>query len=236
SDGFAEDPLLSLFNGQPAAFVDVQLRGNEDLLRVRARAIDYASQAVLPPGITLQVASDQSQVFRERISLLARNAILGFTLVFLLLVLMLDLRLAFWVALGVPIAFLGGFTLFGAAGVTLNFITSFGLIIVLGIVVDAAIVVGENTDRERMKGRSNKDAAIAGITGVAAPVLVGVLTTIAAFGPLVFITGTFGEITRPIPILVISILVVSLIVAFLILPTQLAGGGTWSRGPMKAIQ
>lgn len=236
TDGFAEEPLLSLFNGQPAAFVDVQLRGNEDLLSVRARAMEYVEGAVMPAGVTLQVASDQSQVFRERISLLARNAILGFTLVFLLLVLMLDLRLAFWVALGVPIAFLGGFTLFGAAGVTLNFITSFGLIIVLGIVVDAAIVVGENTDRERMKGRSNKDAAIAGITGVASPVLVGVLTTVAAFGPLVFITGTFGEITRPIPILVISILVVSLIVAFLILPTQLSGGSTWSRGPMKAIQ
>lgn len=236
TDGFAEEPLLSLFNGQPAAFVDVQLRGNEDLLSVRARAMEYVEGAVMPAGVTLQVASDQSQVFRERISLLARNAILGFTLVFLLLVLMLDLRLAFWVALGVPIAFLGGFTLFGAAGVTLNFITSFGLIIVLGIVVDAAIVVGENTDRERMKGRSSKDAAIAGITGVASPVLVGVLTTVAAFGPLVFITGTFGEITRPIPILVISILVVSLIVAFLILPTQLSGGSTWSRGPMKAIQ
>lgn len=236
TDGFAEEPLLNLFNGQPAAFVDVQLRGNEDLLGVRARAIEFVSEASMPPGITLQVASDQSQVFRERISLLARNAILGFTLVFLLLVLMLDLRLAFWVALGVPIAFLGGFTLFGAAGVTLNFITSFGLIIVLGIVVDAAIVVGENTDRERMKGRSNKDAAIAGITGVAAPVLVGVLTTVAAFGPLVFISGTFGEITRPIPILVISILVVSLVVAFFILPTQLAGGSTWSRGPMRAVQ
>ncbi len=236
TDGFAEEPLLNLFNGQPAAFVDVQLRGNEDLLGVRARAIEFVSEASMPPGITLQVASDQSQVFRERISLLARNAILGFTLVFLLLVLMLDLRLAFWVALGVPIAFLGGFTLFGAAGVTLNFITSFGLIIVLGIVVDAAIVVGENTDRERMKGRSNKDAAIAGITGVAAPVLVGVLTTVAAFGPLVFISGTFGEITRPIPILVISILIVSLVVAFFILPTQLAGGSTWSRGPMRAVQ
>lgn len=236
TDGFSEDPLISLFNGQPAAFVDVQLRGNEDLLRVRARAIAYAAEAVLPPGVSLSVASDQSQVFRERISLLARNAILGFTLVFVLLVLMLDLRLAFWVALGVPIAFLGGFTLFGAAGVTLNFITSFGLIIVLGIVVDAAIVVGENTDRERMKGRSNKEAAIAGITGVAAPVLVGVLTTVAAFAPLVFITGTFGEITRPIPILVISILIVSLVVAFFILPTQLSGGSTWSRGPMRAIQ
>ncbi|MBL4544504.1 MAG: efflux RND transporter permease subunit [Oceanicaulis sp.] len=82
---------------------------------------------------------------------------------------------------------------------TLNFITTFGLIVVLGIVVDDAIVVGENTDRERQKGRSDEEAAIAGVTGVAAPVLVGVLTTMAAFGPLIFSGGTFGEITRPIP-------------------------------------
>jgi multidrug efflux pump subunit AcrB len=120
--------------------------------------------------------------------------------------------------------------------VTLNFITTFGLIVVLGIVVDDAIVVGENTDRERAKGRSGEDAAIAGVTGVAAPVLVGVLTTMAAFGPLVFSGGTFGEITRPIPIVVIAILAISLVEAFFILPAHLAHGGNWSKGPLARIQ
>jgi len=236
TDGFQEEPLINQFNGQPAVFIDVQTQGAEDLLGVRNAAVAFADTVTLPPGVTLEMAVDQSQIFRDRISLLARNAILGFTLVFLLLVLVLDLRLAFWVAMGVPISFLGGFALFGAAGVTLNFITTFGLIVVLGIVVDDAIVVGENTDRERGKGRSGEEAAIAGVTGVAAPVLVGVLTTMAAFGPLIFSGGTFGEITRPIPIVVICILAISLIEAFFILPSHLAHGRTWSRGPLAAIQ
>jgi multidrug efflux pump subunit AcrB len=235
-DGFQDENLISTFNGEPAVFVDVQTREGEDLLGVREAARTWLDEAELPPGVGAIISVDQSTVFRDRIALLARNAIIGFTLVFLLLVLMLDLRLAFWVAMGVPISFLGGFALFGAAGVTLNFITTFGLIVVLGIVVDDAIVVGENTDRERTKGRSGTEAAIAGVTGVAAPVLVGVLTTMAAFGPLIFSGGTFGEITRPIPIVVIAILAVSLIEAFFILPAHLAHGGTWSRGPLARIQ
>lgn len=236
-DGFQDEELISTFNGEPAVFVDVQLQGSEDLLQVRSSAVNWLEEdAVLPPGVSATIASDQSRVFTERISLLARNAIIGFTLVFLLLVLMLDLRLAFWVSMGVPISFLGGFALFGAVGVTLNFITTFGLIVVLGIVVDDAIVVGENTDRERTKGRTPKEAAIAGVTGVAAPVLVGVLTTMAAFGPLIFSGGDFGEIVRPIPIVVICILAISLVEAFLILPSHLSHGEDWSRGPLKRIQ
>ncbi|MGJ3232457.1 MAG: efflux RND transporter permease subunit [Oceanicaulis sp.] len=236
-DGFQDESLISTYNGEPAVFVDVQTQGSEDLLQVRSSAVDWLeSDARLPPGVTATIAADQSTVFRERVALLARNAIIGFTLVFLLLVLMLDLRLAFWVAMGVPISFLGGFAVFGMVGVTLNFITTFGLIIVLGIVVDDAIVVGENTDRERTKGRTPKQAAIAGVTGVAAPVLVGVLTTMAAFGPLIFSGGEFGEIVRPIPIVVISILAVSLVEAFLILPSHLSHGEDWSRGPLKRIQ
>jgi multidrug efflux pump subunit AcrB len=235
-DGFQEEPLEATWDGVPAVFVDVQVRDGEDLLDVRNSAVAWIEQATLPPGVEAVIATDQSQVFSDRISLLARNAIIGFTLVFLLLVLMLDLRLAFWVSMGVPISFLGGFALFGAAGVTLNFITTFGLIVVLGIVVDDAIVVGENTDRERAKGRSGEEAAIAGVTGVAAPVLVGVLTTMAAFGPLIFSGGTFGEITRPIPIVVICILAISLVEAFLILPAHLAHGDSWSKGPLARIQ
>ncbi len=235
-DGFQDEPLINTYNGDPAVFVDVQTREGEDLLGVRNAARTWLDETALPAGVSAVIAVDQSTVFRDRIALLARNAIIGFTLVFLLLVLMLDLRLAFWVAMGVPISFLGGFALFGAAGVTLNFITTFGLIVVLGIVVDDAIVVGENTDRERAKGRSGVDAAIAGVTGVAAPVLVGVLTTMAAFGPLIVSGGTFGEITRPIPIVVIAILAVSLVEAFLILPAHLSHGGTWSRGPLATIQ
>ena len=109
-DGFQDESLISTFNGEPAVFVDVQIQGSEDLLQVRSSAVDWLeTEANLPAGVSATIASDQSQVFTERVSLLARNAIIGFTLVFLLLVLMLDLRLAFWVAMGVPISFLGGF-------------------------------------------------------------------------------------------------------------------------------
>jgi multidrug efflux pump subunit AcrB len=236
TDGFREDPLISLYQGRPAVFLDVLNRPGEDLLTVRRDVEAWLAETVLPPGVDASVVVDQSVIFADRIALITRNAILGFTLVFVFLVLMLDLRLAFWVSMSVPIAFLGGFAVFGAAGVTMNFITTFGLIIVLGIVVDAAIVVGENTDRERSKGRRGQDAAIAGVTGVAAPVLVGVLTTIAAFGPLIFTGGTFGEITRPIPIVVVSILAVSLVAAFLVLPAQLSSGSDWSRGPLARLQ
>ncbi|TGY90403.1 efflux RND transporter permease subunit [Marinicauda algicola] len=236
SDGFQDEPLISLFDGEPAVFVDVITQGNEDLLAVRAATMAWLQETSLPPGVHAEVSTDESDVFVDRISLLARNAILGFTLVFLLLVLMLDLRLAFWVAMGVPISFLGGFALFGTVGVTLNFITTFGLIVVLGIVVDDAIVVGENTDREMSKGLADDKAAVAGVTGVAAPVLVGVLTTMAAFGPLIFSGGEFGEIVRPIPIVVICILAVSLVEAFLILPAHLSHGGNWSRGPLARLQ
>lgn len=235
-DGFQEEPLTTIYNNQPAVFIDVQVQGNEDLLGLREATFDYLETATLPPGIDIQISLDQSELFADRISLLARNAVIGFTLVFLLLVLMLDLRLAFWVSMGVPISFLGGFALFGAAGVTLNFITTFGLIIVLGIVVDDAIVVGENTDRERRKGLSAHDASVAGVTGVAAPVLVGVLTTMAAFGPLIFSGGSLGEVLRPVPIVVICILGISLIEAFLILPAHLSHSGNWSRGMLARIQ
>jgi len=235
-DGFQDEPLISLVNGDPAVLVDVQFRGAEDLLEVREAAIGYIEEARPPEGVTIKVLRDESQVFRDRLSLLARNAVLGFTLVFLLLVLMLDLRLAFWVAMGVPISFLGGLALFWMLGGTLNFVSSFGLILVLGIVVDDAIVVGENTDRQLSKGMVGEAAAVEGVRGVLAPVLVGVLTTIAAFAPLIFSGGTFGEILRPVPILVICILGISLIEAFFILPGHLAHGGTWSRGPVARIQ
>lgn len=235
-DGFQDEPLAALFNGEPAVFVDVQVQGNEDLLGLRRATFDYIETAELPPGISINVTIDQSELFADRVSLLARNAIIGFTLVFLLLVLMLDLRLAFWVAMGVPISFLGGFALFGAVGVTLNFVTTFGLIVVLGIVVDDAIVVGENTDRERNKGLSPHDASVAGVTGVAAPVLVGVLTTMAAFAPLIFSGGTLGEVLRPVPIVVICILAVSLVEAFLILPAHLSHANQWSQGVLASLQ
>jgi len=235
-DGFTREKLQNTYNGRPAIFVEVSRADAEDIISVR-NAVDIFMQGYTPPtGIEILEFRDQTQVLEERINLLLRNALFGFALVFLFLVLMLDLKLAFWVSVGIATAFMGGFLLFGYVGVTITMISLFGLIIVLGLVVDDAIVIGENIDAELASGKSGAGAAIAGVGGVFAPVLVGVMTTVAAFSPLLFVGGTFGDITKAIPIVVICVLIVSLVEAFFILPNHLSHGGAWSCGPLAAIQ
>ena len=235
-DGFTREQLRNTYNGRPAIFVDVARAEAEDIISVKA-AVDLFMQDYVPPaGIEVLEFRDQTKILEERINLLLRNALFGFALVFLFLVLMLDLKLAFWVSIGIATAFMGGFLLFGYAGVTITMVSLFGLIIVLGLVVDDAIVIGENIDAELVLGKPGPQAAIDGVGGVLSPVLVGVLTTVAAFSPLLFVGGTFGDITQAIPIVVICVLIVSLVEAFFILPSHLSHGGPWSRGPLAAIQ
>ena len=235
-DGFVRAELRNAYNGRPAVFVKVSRAEAEDVLKVKA-AVDGFLEGYLPPqGIELIELEDETQLLRERVNLLLRNGAFGFALVFLFLVLMLDLRLAVWVSAGIATAFMGGFLLFGLLGVTITMISLFGLIIVLGLVVDDAIVIGENIDAERENGTPGNLAAIRGARRMLAPVVVGVLTTVAAFAPLLVTGGTFGDITRAIPLVVISVLLVSLLEAFCILPAHLSHGGTWSRGPIKRLQ
>lgn len=235
-DGFTREKLRNTYNGRPAIFVEVSRAEAEDIISVK-NAVDAFMQGYAPPnGIEVLEFRDQTQILDERINLLLRNALFGFALVFLFLVLMLDLKLAFWVSVGIATAFMGGFLLFGYAGVTITMVSLFGLIIVLGLVVDDAIVIGENIDAELTAGKNGSQAAIDGVGGVFAPVLVGVMTTVAAFSPLLFVGGTFGDITKAIPIVVICVLIVSLVEAFFILPSHLSHGGAWSRGPLAAIQ
>ncbi len=235
-DAFTRDPLINTYNGQAAIFVEVSRAEAEDIIAVKA-AVDRFMETYTPPeGIAVLEFRDQTNILSERINLLLRNALFGFALVFLFLVLMLDLKLAFWVSVGIATAFMGGFLLFGYAGVTITMISLFGLIIVLGLVVDDAIVIGENIDSELALGKSGPQAAVDGVNGVLAPVLVGVMTTVAAFSPLLFVGGTFGDITKAIPIVVICVLIVSLVEAFFILPSHLSHGGSWSRGPVAIVQ
>jgi len=235
-DGFTREKLRNTYNGRPAIFVEVSRAEAEDIMTVK-RAVDaFMASYSPPPGIEVVEFRDQTQVLNERINLLLRNALFGFALVFLFLVLMLDLKLAIWVSVGIATAFMGGFLLFGYAGVTITMVSLFGLIIVLGLVVDDAIVIGENIDAELATGKSGDQAAIAGVEGVFSPVLVGVMTTVAAFSPLLFVGGTFGDVMSAVPIVVICVLTVSLIEAFFILPSHMSHGGAWSRGPVAAIQ
>lgn len=235
-DGFIDEELVNEYNGEQAILLDILRNESADILTVKARVMAFLETASLPEGISISLFRDQTQILADRISLLTGNALLGFALVFLMLVFTLDLKLAFWVAMGIPISFLGGFLIFGSADVSLNMVTLFALIVVIGIVVDDAIVVGENIYSEQQAGFKGKRAAFEGVRNIYAPVLVGVLTTMVAFAPLLFQTGTFAKITRPIPIAVIAILAVSLIEAFLILPQHLSNEKRWSKGLLRNIQ
>ncbi|MBT8087474.1 MAG: efflux RND transporter permease subunit, partial [Gammaproteobacteria bacterium] len=235
-DGFVRERLVNLYNSQPAVFVDVNRAEAEDVLKVKAAVDEFLATYTPPAGIQVVEFRDETQLLRERVSLLLRNGLFGFALVFTFLVLMLDLKLAVWVSVGIATAFMGGFLLFGALGVTITMISLFGLIIVLGLVVDDAIVIGENIDAERVHGWSGDIAANRGVHGVMAPVTVGVLTSIAAFAPLLVVGGTFGDVTRAIPLVVISVLLMSMLEAFCILPSHLSHGGPWSRGTIAKLQ
>ncbi|MEL7282914.1 MAG: efflux RND transporter permease subunit [Pseudomonadota bacterium] len=235
-DGFTRESLTNTYNGRPAIFVEVSRAEAEDIIAVKAAVDEFLETYAPPEGIEIIEFRDQTSILEERINLLLRNALFGFALVFLFLVLMLDLKLAIWVCVGIATAFMGGFMLFGAAGVTITMVSLFGLIIVLGLVVDDAIVIGENIDAEIGKGKSGSLAALDGVKGVLSPVLVGVMTSVAAFSPLMFVGGMFGDIMSAVPLVVISVLIVSLIEAFFILPSHLSHGRPWSRGPVLAVQ
>ncbi len=235
-DAFADFDLINEYNGRSSVFVRVQKSESEDVLEIAAAVKQLLAGYQPPPGIDIEIWDDQTEILEDRLNLLIRNGVLGFALVFLFLVVMLDLRLALWVAMGVPISFLGAFLLFDFLGVNINMVSLFALIVVLGIVVDDAVVVGENIVAEQEAGATGAAAAVAGARGVRGPVLVGVLTTMAAFAPLLFVTGTFGQLLGVVPVVVITVLSMSLIEAFLVLPAHLSHGGSWSRWPLDIFQ
>ena len=236
NDGFTEDELIHEFNGKKSLFVKIQKSDSEDSLAIAKDIRDRLSNYTPPPGIEIDIWDDATESVRNYLSIMVRNGVLGFILVFLFLVLMLDLRLATWVAMGVPISFFGAFLFFDFFGVNFHVITLLALIIVLGIVVDDAVVVGENIIAEQEAGLKGMNAAKAGIKGVAAPVTIGVMTTVAAFAPLGFVSGFFSQFYQAVPIVVITVLMMSLVEAFLILPAHLTHGGNWSRWPLDVIQ
>ncbi len=223
-DGFADTDLWSRFDGKPAVLLQVFRTGDQSAIDVVGAARRYLEEvtAQLPAGIELAVYRDETSILRARLDLLVRNGVAGFILVFFVLALFLRLSLAGWVALGIPISFLGGIALMPGLDVSINMISLFAFIIVLGIVVDDAIVVGENIYSHFQRGKGPLQAAIDGSTEVLKPVVFAVLTTIAAFAPLLNVTGTIGKFMRVIPLIVIATLVFSLIESLLILPHHLS--------------
>ncbi len=222
-DGFEDDDRYARFNGQPAVLIQVFRVGDQRVLDLVRQVKAYVAQASpdLPDGLNLTVWRDSSQVLRDRLRILIENGLGGFILVFVVLALFLRLRLAFWVAIGVPISFLGALLFFPGLGISIDVISLFAFILVLGLLVDDAIVVGENIHTHQERDEAPLPAAVRGAQEVSVPVIFGVLTTVAAFLPLIFSPGPFGQIFGAIGMVVIACLFFSVVEAQLVLPAHL---------------
>jgi len=221
-DGFAESVSEHTINGQPGLTIRVSKTGAEDLFTVVETVRDYVEKKGLPEGYELIVWGDRSLDVRDRVELLATNGLQGLILVFIVLALFLEIRLAFWVALGIPISILGAGFILLLFGQTLNMLTMFAFLMVLGIVVDDAIVIGENIYEKRQEGMPPLKASIEGTIEVLPSVAASVCTSIIAFIPLLFVTGVMGKFIAIMPLAIIAMLIISLLESMFVLPSHLA--------------
>ena len=223
NDGFEETPLRARFNGQQGALIDVYRIGNQSAIDVADAVKEYIDdrQDTLPQGFVLSYWDDDSEIVKSRLNTLITNALQGGFLVLILLTLFLRPSIAFWVSIGIPVSFMGAFIVMPFFDISINIMSLFGFILVLGIVVDDAIVTGENIYRHTQTASSGLEAAIKGTQEVATPVTFGILTTVAAFLPLAFIEGQRGALFAQIPIIVIPVLLFSLIESKFVLPSHL---------------
>ncbi len=221
-DAFEDVTSISRINGLPGVSISVDRSKSEDILKIVDEVKAYVDSAPLPAGYQLTTWFDQSQDVRDRMELLTRNGIQGLLLVFAVLAIFLDFRLSFWVAMGIPIAVLGAGAVLLYTGQTLNMLSMFAFLMALGIVVDDAIVVGENIYEHRLKGKSPVQAAIDGTVEVIPSVCASVGTTIIAFLPLLFVSGVMGKFIAVMPLAVIAMLIISLIECMIVLPCHLA--------------
>jgi len=234
-DGFEDVEFNVEFDNKPALLVTVYRVGEQSVLEISDSIKQYINNKYpqLPEGIELNIWQDKSEYFKSRMYLLTRNAFTGLLLVFLILVLFLRFRLAFWVSLGIPISFMGAFWLLPHFDGSINMISMFGFILVLGIVVDDAIVVGENIHKFHRKGRLGLAGAIEGAQDVAKPVVFAVLTSVVAFMPILFLPGAEGRLWMVIPMVVIITLLFSLAECLFVLPAHLSTIKTHSSGKGK---
>jgi len=224
NEGFADIDLFARFQGKPANIINVYRVADQSALEVAAKVRNYLQEIepTLPRGIKAEYYQDMSTILKSRIQLLMKNMLLGLLLVSLLLGIFLNVRLAFWVTLGIPISFAFGLMLLPQYDVSLNMMSLFAFILVLGIVVDDAIIVGENVFRQQEAGAGRLSAAVEGSLEVGRPVIFSVLTTMVAFWPLLMAGGSMGKMISNIPIVVILVLAGSLVESLFILPAHLA--------------
>ncbi|GHA96345.1 efflux RND transporter permease subunit [Modicisalibacter luteus] len=223
-EGLAESDREVLFNGEPGLTLDIYQVGNQTPLGISetVRGELDRLRADLPEGVSLTLGWDSSEIYRERLDLLLKNAWMGLALVLVLMALFLEARLAFWVTLGIPTAFLGALLFLPWMGVSINMMSMFAFIIALGIVVDDAIMVGENIYAYREQGHSVREAAVRGAREIAVPISFAVLSNIVAFLPLLYLPGFLGMIMAVVPLVVVTVFLVSWLEALFILPAHLA--------------
>ena len=233
-DGFTQNDLSIRANGRPAVMLNI-LSGEVDTIKMADRVSRFMAEKnkVLPPGTEIIVLTDDTEDIRSVLERLYANAGLGLVFVLILLWLFMDTRIAFWAGMGIPVSLLGGLAIVYLCGYTLNKVTLFGLIMVLGIVADDAIIVGEAIFYHRRTGAPALDAVIKGVSEVGLAVLVAIATTIAAFFPLYHIEGVLGKFIAPLPTAVIACLLISLLECLFILPAHLSDLPEYSGRPQR---
>lgn len=236
-EGFEESNQVATYNGHLTVGVNVFRIGDQTPIQVADAVRESMDEilADLPPGVYYAINNDRSMYYKQRLELLLRNGFLGLCLVLLVLGLFLEFKLAFWVTLGIPISFLGSFLFLSGIGVSLNIISLFAFIVALGIVVDDAIISGENIFEYRQRGMSFLEAAIQGARDVSVPITFSILTNVVAFLPLMYVPGFLGKIWKVIPAVVITVFLISWVESLLILPSHLAHGENAKDGRLAAF-
>ncbi|MEM1162849.1 MAG: efflux RND transporter permease subunit, partial [Pseudomonadota bacterium] len=224
----ADREVAVMLNDAPAAILTVKKDETEDTLRVMdaLRAFIADEQPRLPPSVSLTITGDTAGVLDDRLRMLVRNSLQGLALVFATIWLFFGMRQAFWISAGLPVSFLGALAAMTFLGLSINMLTLVALLMVIGILMDDAMVIAENIETKRAQGLPPVEAAVAGAVQVAPGVIASFATTAAIFGSLAFLQGNLGEVLRVIPVVMLLVLIVSLIEAFLILPAHLSHGAS----------
>ncbi|MGR5176758.1 efflux RND transporter permease subunit [Vibrio parahaemolyticus] len=224
TDRFELDEQKVLFNGKPSAVLKISKNKEDDALRIKEQVTQFVEdqRLVVPEGVTLEMTNDLSSVLWDRLTMMVKNGWQGIVLVFATMWLFFSFRYSFWVAAGLPVAFLGGLFLMANLGLSINIMSLVGLLMAIGIMMDDAIVIAESIQAHLDRGQSIDDAVINGVKKVLPGVISSFLTTICIFGSLLFLEGEMGAVLRAVPQVLILVLSLSLIEAFLILPNHLS--------------
>ena len=235
-DSLVERDAYTAINGKPTVFLQIKVASGITPQKIVEEVRQYLAETPISSDISIAIWEDETSIVEDRLFLIAKNAVMGCVLVFLTLLLFFDLRVAIWVTAGIPVSFVGSLIFFPAFDLSVNVITLFAFFILIGVVVDDAIVVGESIVKQRDDGLEGASAAIAGTKAVLGPITIGAATTMVAFLILWPLDGVLGQMFSPISIVVILVLLISLFEAIIVLPGHLSIATPWSKWPLAQLQ